>query len=139
MPRQRTAVPAVVPSPPHDVIKCLKQWSASRRANVLRGIEHWMAKLHPEWGVDTLLTHPFSAAVMALVVLKNISPDRRAQCEQIIFQLEQIIDTDAELAAAVDGICAAAMNARKAGVLRPHAATSPASRAARTRRRAVRS
>jgi hypothetical protein len=99
-------------------------------------IRAWMLRERPDLGVDALLTRPLEAMLMALAVCQE--QDRSSlqanHCARVRDALMGLHNEFPTVFSEIDRVCRLAMNARKRGELRPHAA-SPAVRAAATKKR----
>jgi hypothetical protein len=105
----------------------------TERDKRIAAVHRWMKKHCASDGVDALLTRPFDAAAMAMLILA----DEGANVGEAIKTLQEWTRTYADIVQRIEGVCRVAMNARKRGELKPHA-TSPAKRANETRKAVAR-
>jgi hypothetical protein len=132
--RRRITVPAAAASSLNGKDRPIGELSAK---SIVDAVKVWLPENgYPTWGADRLLQHPFIAASMAIEI--DAAAGHRADERRGAAELAEWISNNEDLVRRIDRVCRVVMNARKAGMLSP-LAPSPATRAARTRRRAVRS
>jgi hypothetical protein len=135
MPRQRTAVPAVVLSPPAAANGARRSLDAKALAQLVVDAKAWLCRQgFPTWGGDKLFTHPLLAAAMAM----EIDPAPERDADAAAAELLEWSRRHPDVVQRIHLLCHVLMSERKEGHFHP-TAPSPATRAARTRRRAVRS
>lgn len=104
---------------------------ADLNGSTIRDIREWMSRARPDWGVDRLLAHPLDSMLMSLRILcqRGLHP---VEAQTMIDIIQGWESQRPLLVRSINEICAAALNARKRGELKP-AQPTPATKAAATR------
>jgi hypothetical protein len=142
MPRQRTAVPAAATSLAAPAAAAIAAANGARRsldakaiAQLVVDAKAWLCRQgFSTWGGDKLFTHPLLAAAMAM----EIDPAPEPRTDAAAAELRDWTARHPDVVQRIHLLCHVLMSERKEGHFHP-SAPSPATRAARTRRRVVRS
>lgn len=107
-----------------DVVEHVSELTRERRAanarDLVKQITGWMHAQRPAWGIDALLTRPFATIEMALNVGVKTGRIEAGDAHRLTSALQTICRSSQNAVAmkSIDGICRAAMAARKRGLIK---------------------